>query len=108
MIVRLSLYGFVTSGGLPRIRVGMILPGGEARSAAPANPYQNCPGWCGMCTPNTGAAVLHVSHTLTMWILPLVGYLGVLLGFGFLTLAIGTAHPSPFSPSNYQLLSLNP
>lgn len=26
----------------------------------------------------------------TMWILPLVGYAGVLLGFGFLTLAIGT------------------
>lgn len=24
-----------------------------------------------------------------MWILPLVGYLGVLIGFGFLTLAIG-------------------
>lgn len=24
-----------------------------------------------------------------MWILPLVGYTGVLLGFGFLTLAIG-------------------
>lgn len=24
-----------------------------------------------------------------MWILPLVGYLGMILGFGFLTLAIG-------------------
>ena len=40
-----------------------------------------------------------------MWILPLVGYTGVLLGFGFLTLAIGIAnnsnriihpHPIPF------------
>ena len=35
-----------------------------------------------------------------MWILPLVGYTGVLLGFGFLTLAIGTpliGHP-PVEP----------
>ena len=29
-----------------------------------------------------------------MWILPLVGYTGVLLGFGFLTLAIGIANNS--------------
>lgn len=30
-----------------------------------------------------------------MWILPLVGYAGVLLGFGFLTLAIGLrSHPN--------------
>ena len=28
-----------------------------------------------------------------MWILPLVGYLGLGLGFGFLTLAIGALHP---------------
>ena len=26
-----------------------------------------------------------------MWILPLVGYMGMGLGFGFLTLAIGTS-----------------
>jgi hypothetical protein len=31
-------------------------------------------------------------HVFTMWILPLVGYLGVIVGFSFLTLAIG---PSP-------------
>lgn len=31
----------------------------------------------------------HVTHH-DMWILPLVGYTGVLLGFGFLTLAIGS------------------
>jgi hypothetical protein len=24
-----------------------------------------------------------------MWVLPLVGYIGLILGFGFLTLAIG-------------------
>jgi len=30
-----------------------------------------------------------------MWILPLLGYAGVLLGFSFLTLAIGTSHPIP-------------
>lgn len=36
---------------------------------------------------------LHVSTSLKMWILPLVGYLGVLLGFGFLTLAIGRHLP---------------
>jgi hypothetical protein len=28
-----------------------------------------------------------------MWILPLVGYLGVIVGFAFLTLAIGKVHP---------------
>lgn len=28
-----------------------------------------------------------------MWILPFVGYLGIILGFGFLTLAIGTLSP---------------
>jgi hypothetical protein len=28
-------------------------------------------------------------HSITMWILPLVGYIGLGLGFGFLTLAIG-------------------
>jgi len=35
-----------------------------------------------------------------MWILPLVGYAGVLLGFGFLTLAIGmrSIHPQPNLP----------
>lgn len=27
---------------------------------------------------------------ITMWILPLLGYVGVVLGFAFLTLAIGT------------------
>lgn len=42
------------------------------------------------------AGTLHprLLHTSTMWILPLVGYLGVVLGFGFLTLAIGTPAPS--------------
>jgi hypothetical protein len=30
-----------------------------------------------------------------MWILPLLGYVGVILGFGFLTLAIGTYHQLP-------------
>lgn len=30
-----------------------------------------------------------------MWILPLVGYTGILVGFCFLTLAIGTSH-TPF------------
>ena len=29
------------------------------------------------------------------WILPLVGYTGLILGFGFLTLAIGTCPPFP-------------
>jgi hypothetical protein len=29
-----------------------------------------------------------------MWILPILGYVGVILGFGFLTLAIGTPTPS--------------
>lgn len=32
-----------------------------------------------------------------MWILPLIGYTGVLLGFGFLTLAIGIHHDSYIS-----------
>jgi hypothetical protein len=27
-----------------------------------------------------------------MWVLPLLGYVGVVLGFAFLTLAIGTIH----------------
>ena len=31
-----------------------------------------------------------------MWILPLVGYTGVLLGFGFLTLAIGIYTSGPY------------
>lgn len=37
-----------------------------------------------------------------MWILPLVGYAGVLLGFGFLTLAIGmrSIHPPPHPQPN--------
>jgi hypothetical protein len=29
-----------------------------------------------------------------MWILPLIGYVGMLLGFAFLTLAIGIVYPS--------------
>jgi hypothetical protein len=33
-----------------------------------------------------------------MWILPILGYVGVILGFGFLTLAIGTV-PSSFKPT---------
>lgn len=28
---------------------------------------------------------------VTMWILPLLGYVGIILGFAFLTLAIGTS-----------------
>lgn len=35
-----------------------------------------------------------------MWILPLLGYLGALVGFCFLTLAIGTAL-DPFSHSTF-------
>lgn len=35
----------------------------------------------------------------TMWILPLVGYLGMCLGFGFLTLAIGIF---PFSIQDFE------
>ena len=31
-----------------------------------------------------------IAQPLNMWILPLVGYIGLGLGFGFLTLAIGT------------------
>ena len=53
-----------------------------------------------------------------MWILPLVGYAGVLLGFGFLTLAIGKASlispiqqfstfPSKSCPHSPTALSLN-
>ncbi len=34
-----------------------------------------------------------------MWILPLVGYAGVLLGFGFLTLAIGMRSIHPPTPN---------
>lgn len=38
-------------------------------------------------------ATVTLSHIIlflvTMWILPLVGYLGVIVGFAFLTLAIG-------------------
>lgn len=43
-----------------------------------------------------------------MWILPLVGYAGVLLGFGFLTLAIGmrSIHPPPQSPTKSSLVSV--
>jgi hypothetical protein len=37
-----------------------------------------------------------------MWILPLVGYLGIVLGFGFLTLAIGI---SPCFSLSYNLLT---
>lgn len=40
-----------------------------------------------------GDGILSLTSTVferrTMWIFPLVGYAGVLLGFGFLTLAIG-------------------
>ena len=38
-----------------------------------------------------------------MWILPLVGYLGVLLGFGFLTLAIGRCLPYPLPTTSSTL-----
>ena len=34
-------------------------------------------------------ASIIVHHSVKMWILPLVGYMGMGLGFGFLTLAIG-------------------
>jgi hypothetical protein len=44
-----------------------------------------------------------------MWILPILGYVGVILGFGFLTLAIGTSHnhPIPFQTQspNHDLTS---
>jgi hypothetical protein len=33
----------------------------------------------------------HLAPQTIMWIFPLIGYLGVILGFIFLTLAIGTA-----------------
>ena len=33
-----------------------------------------------------------IAQLQNMWILPLVGYIGLGLGFGFLTLAIGTIH----------------
>lgn len=51
--------------------------------------------------PNLGVYGDLIHHD--MWILPLVGYTGVLLGFGFLTLAIGiqvapTQSLSPFQP----------
>lgn len=32
-----------------------------------------------------------VANANIMWILPLVGYVGILVGFGFLTLAIGSS-----------------
>ena len=53
--------------------------------------------------PNLGVYGDLIHHD--MWILPLVGYTGVLLGFGFLTLAIGTQvaptqSSSPFSTKN--------
>lgn len=35
-----------------------------------------------------------ISNIFSMWILPFVGYLGMILGFGFLTLAIGTWQPA--------------
>ena len=40
-----------------------------------------------------------------MWILPLVGYLGMLLGFGFLTLAIGKTARSSLPASNHTILT---
>ena len=40
-------------------------------------------------------ASLVANSSNNMWILPLVGYIGLGLGFGFLTLAIGTCFPSP-------------
>lgn len=42
-------------------------------------------------------ASLIASSSNKMWILPLVGYIGLAFGFGFLTLAIGTFLPSPRS-----------
>ena len=39
-------------------------------------------------------AKLIASSLNKMWILPLVGYIGLALGFGFLTLAIGLSLPS--------------
>lgn len=42
-----------------------------------------------------------------MWILPLVGYTGILLGFGFLTLAIGT-RARPLSSCYHYLPSYMP
>lgn len=36
-------------------------------------------------------------HFFTMWILPLVGYLGIIVGFSFLTLAIGKFSSAQFS-----------
>lgn len=37
-----------------------------------------------------------------MWILPLVGYLGSIVGFCFMTLAIGMDTDQPSKPSPFQ------
>ena len=36
-----------------------------------------------------------------MWILPLVGYIGILLGFGFLTLSIGISPNIPLHSTHH-------
>jgi hypothetical protein len=43
-----------------------------------------------------------------MWILPLVGYLGVILGFSFLTLAIGTSKRRWKADASYFLEATSP
>lgn len=45
-----------------------------------------------IAVPGTWQAVkprILILHTTNMWVLPALGYVGVILGFAFLTLAIG-------------------